>query len=57
MDLNGFEKVCVATFGGDVSKWKVSGTGHSHPIAVFETVDGKVMLTLRERKPLKIIVR
>jgi hypothetical protein len=53
--------ILVARLSGaslpDVGTWKVAGTGHGHLIKTFSVSAGEVRLSIRERKPLNIIVR
>jgi hypothetical protein len=53
--------ILVARLSGaslpDVGTWKVAGTGHGHLIKTFSVSGGEVRLSIRERKPLNIIIR
>jgi hypothetical protein len=61
LPLDECSDILVARLSGaslpDAEKWKVVGTGHEHLIKTFSVSAGEVRLSIRERKPLNIIIR
>ena len=62
LPLDACGDILVARLSGaslpEAAKWRVTGTGHEHLIKEFTVAgDGEVRLSIRERKPLNIIIR